>query len=59
MHHRECIDRDIGYGCHEEDVMHWRCLGGRLGVDSGDLLWLVAEYSVILTRLVSDKQEKM
>ena len=33
MHHRECIDRDIGCGCHEEDVMLWRGLGGRLGVD--------------------------
>ena len=33
MHHRKCIDRDIGYGCHEEDVMLWRGLGGRLGVD--------------------------
>ena len=33
MHHRECIDRDIGCGCHEEDVMLWRSLGGRLGVD--------------------------
>ena len=33
MHHRECIDRDVGNGYHEEDVMLWRGLGGRLGVD--------------------------
>ena len=45
MHHRKCIDRDIGYGCHEEDVMLWRSLGGRLGVDLGDFLRLVVWFS--------------
>ena len=37
----ECIGRDIGKKCREEDGMLWRGFGGRLGVDLCGLLGLV------------------
>ena len=42
MHYCECIGRDIGYRCREEDGMLWNGVGGRLGVDLGGLLGLEA-----------------
>ena len=63
MHHRECIDRDVGYGYHEEDVMLWRGLGGRLGVDLGDLLlrlavWFLAGFLECQTGIDVDPPRK-
>ena len=42
VHYCECIVRDIGCGCGEEDGMLWKGVGGRLGVDLCGLLGLEA-----------------
>ena len=45
--YRECIGKDIGYGCREEDGMLWVVVGRRLGVDLWALLWLAVEFYVL------------